>query len=132
MGMIIITLLTYAFQLAFLFVIYGLTNRIVSAISSGKNIVIHRHTVVAGLVAIAFICFVVVSRIINAKITYDNENLFLYLALATTVTVAFYKSLLSINKTTRAIDFYIINLFFYTQPVMYYIFIFNCPWDLNF
>ena len=74
----------------------------------------------------------IVGIITNIEITYESENIFVFAALVVTSLVALAKSILTVNTTTKTVDFYLINVIYYTQPITYYILIFNCPWDLMF
>lgn len=85
------------------------------------------------ILAIASIAsLAVIISITTADITYESENKFLNASLIVSMVVVVAKSILVRNKSTQRVDLFVIDIFYYTQPITYYILIFNCPWDLMF
>jgi len=132
MSIMIIFIFTYVIQLAFLFMLYSFTTWMVHLWMHGKEMALTRVDIDLLKVIATLVSLGIIGVITSIEITYENENNVLYATLISSGIVALAKSILSVNTSTKPIDFFIINLFYYTQPITYYLLIFNCPWDLMF
>lgn len=125
-------IVTYLIQLAILFMVYSFTSWVVNLWMMEQALMLKRPMVIIILAIASIASLAVIISITTADITYESENKFLNASLIVSMVVVVAKSILVRNKSTQRVDLFVIDIFYYTQPITYYILIFNCPWDLMF